>query len=142
MMYKNKVVALACLLSFSTSAFALDALNVYDEKKEVPCQQTSLEGNLDLLSVMEFAICNNPSLKSSYLSTQTASAEYGQALSSYFPTVNASADISHSENKIDGGNSNNSSDSSAGLSLNWLLLDLGGRSSTKDQFKAYLQSSY
>lgn len=142
MMYKNKVVAFACLLSFSTSAFALDALNVYDEKKEVPCQQTSLEGNLDLLSVMEFAICNNPSLKSSYLSTQTASAEYGQALSSYFPTVNASADISHSENKIDGGNSNNSSDSSAGLSLNWLLLDLGGRSSTKDQFKAYLQSSY
>ena len=142
-MHKNSIMAMVGLLAFSTSAvWALDALNVYDGKKEVPCQQTTLEGTVNLLSVMEFAICHNPSLKSSYLSTQTASAEYGQALSSYFPTINGSADLSHSESKVDGGDSSNASDTSAGLSLNWLLLDLGGRGATTDQFRAYLQSSY
>ena len=141
-MHKKSIMAMVGLLAFSSSTLALDALSVYDGKSEVPCQQTTLDGTIDLLSVMEYAICNNPSLKSSYLATQTASAEYGQALSSYFPTINGSADLSHSESKIDGGDSSNASDTSAGLSLNWLLLDLGGRGATTDQFRAYLQSSY
>ena len=134
----------ALLLSscFVCPAYALDAWSIYDDKPEVACHEVDLSGEIDLAQVMEKAICTNPALKISYLSTLISGSNYGQGLSSYLPDVSASGSVSTSDRKTDGGDSTQSSSASASVRLSWLLLDMGGRSASSDRLKAYLESSY
>ena len=101
-----------------------------------------MDGQLDLSQVMEKAICSNPALKISYLSTLVSGASYGQGLSSYMPDLSATGSLSANTQKEDGGDSSQSAGVSAGVRLSWLLLDMGGRSASADRLKAYLDSSY
>ena len=52
-----------CLAS---SANALDAWGIYDDKPEAVCNEIDFSGEIDLAQAMEKAICANPALKISY----------------------------------------------------------------------------
>ena len=129
-------------LFFVFPAFALDPFGVYDQKNESPCSHKKITDNLDLFDVMEIAVCQNPSLKVSYLATKVSGAQYGQSLSSYLPSIDGAASLTQRNTKVDGDGSDDQTDTNADLSLKWLLLDFGGRSATAEQFKTYLNSAY
>ena len=138
----KKFLLATCLFLCTSGAWALDPWGVYDDKAPAVCNDVELKGTLGLAELTEKAICANTSLKISYLSVLSSGASYGQGLADYLPSISASADLTASNSKIDGGNSNDTSDLSASANLNWLLLDFGGRSASADRLKAYLQSSY
>lgn len=138
----KKFLLATCLFLCTSGAWALDPWGVYDDKAPAVCNDVELKGTLGLAELTEKAICANTSLKISYLSVLSSGASYGQGLADYLPSISASADLTASNSKIDGGNSNDASDLSASANLNWLLLDFGGRSASADRLKAYLQSSY
>lgn len=138
-----KKIGLSLLwISFALPAAAMDPFGVYEQRDEPSCRTKSLSEPLDLWEVMEIAVCQNPSLKVSYLASKVSGAEYGQSLAAYLPSLDGTASLTQSNTKVDGGTSDDQTDVGASLSLNWLLLDFGGRSATADQFKAYLTSAY
>ena len=127
----------------SGSAFALDAFRIYDDKPEQICNEVSINGQVDLSVVMEKAICANPALKISYLSSLISGASYGQGLSNYLPDISINGSLSTSSSKKDGAeNADDNSDLGVNAKLNWLLLDFGGRSANANRLKLALQSSY
>lgn len=138
----KKFLLATCLFLCASGAWALDPWGVYDDKAPAICNDVELKGRLGLAELTEKAICANTNLKISYLSVLSSGASYGQGLSDYLPSISASAGLTASNNKIDGGNSDDSSNLSASANLNWLLLDFGGRNASADRLKAYLQSSY
>lgn len=138
----KKFLLATCLFLCASGAWALDPWGVYDDKAPAICNDVELKGTLGLAELTEKAICANTNLKISYLSVLSSGASYGQGLSDYLPSISASAGLTASNSKIDGGNSDDSSDLSASANLNWLLLDFGGRNASADRLKAYLQSSY
>ena len=138
----KKFLLATCLFLCASGAWALDPWGVYDDKAPAVCNDVELKGTLGLAELTEKAICANTSLKISYLSVLSSGASYGQGLADYLPSISASAGLTASNSKIDGGNSDDSSDLSAFANLNWLLLDFGGRNASVDRLKAYLQSSY
>ncbi len=130
-------------LIFSTfRVYALDPFNVYQNDKVPVCQKPDLSKEITLLDAMEIAVCESPVLKSSYLSTQVSASSYGQSLSTYLPSLDGTGLISQDSSKIDGDDHSDLTDTSARISLNWLLLDFGARSNTADKFKSYLASAY
>lgn len=138
----KKFLLATCLFLCASGAWALDPWGVYDDKAPAICNDVELKGRLGLAELTEKAICANTNLKISYLSVLSSGASYGQGLADYLPSISASAGLTASNSKIDGGNSDDSSDLSAFANLNWLLLDFGGRNASADRLKAYLQSSY
>ncbi len=128
--------------SITSSAYAIDPFNVYQNDKVPVCQKPDLSKEITLLDAMEIAVCESPTLKSSYLSTQVSASSYGQSLANYLPSINGSGSLSQNSTKVDGDGHSDLTDTSAQVSLNWLLLDFGGRSSTADKFKSYLSSAY
>lgn len=136
------------MISFVTSAFlalpalALDPFDVYSNADNKTCADKDLSKELTLMDAMEIAVCQNPGLKYAYLATQVSGAQYGQSLANYLPVIDASGSLSQNSQKLDGGNANDQTEASVNLSLNWLLLDFGGRSAAADKFKSYLSSSY
>ncbi len=136
-------VTLGLLTALSTQpATALDPFDVYTNDKVPVCSQPDLEKEITLSDAMEIAVCESPSLKAGYLATQVSASTYGQSLSNYLPTVSAAGSIEQNSVKVDGNGHSDLTDTAARVSLNWLLLDFGGRSATADKFKSYLSSAY
>lgn len=136
-------VGLGLLMTgITTPVHAVDPFGVYQNDKVPVCQRPDLSKELTLLDAMEIAVCESPTLKSSYLSTQVSAASYGQSLSNYLPTVSGTGSLDQNSTKVDGNGHSDLTDTSARVSLNWLLLDFGGRSGTADKFKSYLSSAY
>ncbi len=142
---RKYLYSLFCLCTALTAVpcfGAPDVWGIYDDKPQAVCNQVSLTGDLDLATLTEAAICNNPALKISYLSALSAGAAYGQGLAEYMPSVNLSGSVSANNQKQDGGASDKTSPLGASANVNWLLLDFGGRGANADRLKAALQSSY
>lgn len=137
---KYTCLFLSIFLSLVSPVLAFDPLDVYQPEKDA-CSMELPKENISLPLAMEYAVCQNPRLKAGYLSTQVSSAQYGQSLSSYMPDISGSARLSHSGSKKDGFSSEDSSNSSLSLSLNWLVFDFGGRTATSDKFELYLKSA-
>lgn len=129
-------------LGFCHPVEAMDPFNVYKNDKVPLCSQHDLTKEMTLVEAMEVAVCESPMLKGAYLGTQVVVASYGQNLSSYFPTVTGTGSLSHSNTKIDGGDSSDNANASAGASLKWLLMDFGERSNSAKAFKNYVTSAY
>lgn len=131
-------ICLICLLSATSSK--ADIFGIYQQRDDV-CTHIDMTKKLTLSDVMEMAICQNPELKMSYLSTQISGAGYGISLSNYLPSVTLTGSIGHETGKEDAGTSEDGSDISANARLNWLLLDFGERGSTRRKMKAFLESA-
>ena len=142
-MLKSAFLLLFCMCAFL--AQAADPLDVYPQQPEKLCAEKTTDEAWSLLDVMTMAICRNPTLKYRFLATRVSAAQYGQSLSKYFPTLNGTAALTPSIQKQKSRSSNKSTDLSAQLALNWLLLDFGARGAQAAQMQAYLeaaQSSY
>ncbi len=128
------------LFLFSSLVQASDPLSVY-QNQGIECTQKDISKTISLSDAYEIAICNNPSLRAKYLSSMISASEYGQSLSSYLPSVSLNAGLDQGYRHEDGGLSDNSTDVSANISLDYLLLDFGGRRASVNKFQALLSSS-
>ena len=138
-MLKGVLLILFCGLALT--AKAADPLDVFPQKPEQLCTDKSTDTSWSLLDVMTMAICRNPSLKYRFLATRVSAAQYGQSLSNYFPTLNGTASLTPSVQKQTSRSANVSTDLSAQLALNWLLLDFGARGAQAAQMQAYLEAA-
>ena len=125
---------------FTPTLAKADIFRIY-QKQEHNCTNINPSEKLSLSDVMEMAICQNPELKMSYLSTQISGAGYGVSLGNYLPSVTISGNIGHETGKEDAGTSDDGADISANARLSWLLLDFGERGATRKKMKAFLEAS-
>ncbi|BBO99761.1 TolC family protein [Sulfuriferula nivalis] len=95
-------------------------------------------GAMNLLDVVNTALCNNPQTRSAWASAQVAAGQLGSAQSSYLPSVNGTANLSRDRSLLTGLNTTNRS---FGLSLNYLLFDFGTRSAQRDAALASLDAA-
>jgi len=97
----------------------------------VDAAMTTSGAPLTLPDVVDHALCNNPQTRESWANARYQAALAGQARSAYLPSLNLNASSSRSHNQ--GGVSRalggeaNYNQTSANLSLSYLLFDFGGR---------------
>ena len=128
------------LVVFSGPAFALDPFFVYTQNAPENCIDADVTKELDLPTLIQVGICNNPALNRDYMSVKASEASVGTAKSDYLPTIDASATASKSTSKTEGGQRESTSPYSGNIGLKWLIYDFGARGATTDQMQAYLNS--
>ena len=103
---------------------------------------------LDLISAIERAICQNPEAKNAWIETKIKAAQAKIAQSSYYPQVTASYDYTRGKNDYDVKNADylsyNTTITRYGLAVqaNWLLFDFGSRKQLAQEAKALLAMSF
>jgi outer membrane protein len=104
-----------------------------DTTKITPQMLAEAAKGLTLTQVVDLALTNNPATRVSWLQARAAADAYGQARGSLFPGLSASATGLTSKqvasNVRFGGTRNQISPS---LNLSWLVLDVGGRSGSRE----------
>ena len=132
---------LSFLLLTAMPVWAMDPFSVYSLNAPEGCVDKDISQKMDLPTLIQIAICNNPSLNRDYMSVKAREAELGIVKGEYLPSLslNASANKSITKNQNEDKNHINNP-YSANLGLSWLLYDFGKRGATTDQMKAYLDS--
>jgi TolC family type I secretion outer membrane protein len=102
---------------------------------------------LDLADVIELAMCNNSQTRSSWLLAKSSQALYRRSLSSYWPTLDASAGYQRNLQEIyykDKENFKSDEDAATlGASISWTLYDFGRRdSATEGTFQTMNSKSF
>ena len=85
--------------------------------------------SLALAEVVDVALRNNPQTALSWSQARTAAFQYGSARGTYFPTIDASANLARSQSTTSTGFVERTQFAPL-VSLSYLLLDFGGRSGT------------
>lgn len=99
-----------------------------------PCQPLPAGATLDLAQVVEQALCNNPQTRVAWANARAQAAQVGVAQSAYLPTINASAGRNRAITEAANGNDKTTrNQTTAGLSLSYLLFDFGGREAALEQ---------
>ncbi len=136
---KFKLFVLALIFS-ATPVWALDPFFVYTQNAPENCVDADVTKELDLPTLIQIGICNNPALNRDYISVKAQEASLGSAKSEYLPTIEATGSASKSVSKVEGGQRENTSPFSGNIGLRWLIYDFGARGATTDQMQAYLDS--
>ncbi len=136
---KLKLLTFALMMS-ATPVLALDPFFVYTQNAPENCVDADVTKELDLPTLIQVGICNNPALNRDYMSVKASEASLGATKSEYLPTIDANGSISKSTTKMKGGEKENSSPYSGNIGLKWLIYDFGARGATTDQMQAYLDS--
>ncbi len=132
---------LITFLLMSTPALAIDPFSVYSLNAPEGCIDHDISQEMDLPTLVQIGICNNPSLNRDYMSVKAREAELGATKGNYLPVLEASASARKAITKNqDEKKKNTSSPYSGNIALSWLLYDFGKRGATTDQMKAYLDS--
>jgi TolC family type I secretion outer membrane protein len=143
-MSRQFIIALAFLF-FCKLALAeeLSAPPVSDWNTPVgaPCAQPkSADAPLNLLDVVDQALCHYPQTRETWANAKAAAAQVGVNRADYLPNINLSASASH-QNVRGAGVNSNSSTQSLGLSVDYLLFDFGGREARVESAKQALISA-
>lgn len=87
---------------------------------------------LSLSDVVERALCNNPQTREAWANARVQAAQLGVSKAADLPSLNATGTVSHNATNGRGTQTaaNSYNQSSAGLSLSYLLYDFGGRSAS------------
>jgi outer membrane protein TolC len=94
----------------------------------IPPDLLQRANQLTLGDVIDLSLRNNPVTRVSWSQARAAAATYGAARGSYLPSLIASATASRTKSvPVNGGRSIERSTVNPSLSLNYLLLDFGGR---------------
>ena len=136
---------LACY-PLTASAYSLfdDPLNIINSSDDFrACYEKpiSTEQPLHLEDIIVLAICNNPSLRQTYMQAKATASGYGQALSAYMPQVKAGADIARTYSDSPATPRVYNSPANANLSLSWLLFDFGATPANVERTKQNLLSA-
>lgn len=106
-----------------------------------------------LVDVIEQALCHNPQTRQAWANARQQASQLGMAESAYLPSVNLSVPLSRSQNAAGGGFSNAIPFSGSGdgksdntriaplLSVNYLLLDFGGRAARVEAARQALEAA-
>ena len=99
-----------------------------------PCNAQSLNHALDLLEVVNFALCNNPKTREVWASSRVYAAQFGVSKAGYLP----SAAVSASANRNLTGTNPGVDQRSIALTLSYLLYDFGSRAANLENARQLL----
>jgi len=104
----------------------------------LPCDFSGAARPLSLADVAERALCNNPQTREAWANARVQAAQVGAAGSAYWPSLSASAALTH--NETDSAGTTRYNQLSAGVSLSYLLYDFGGRDATRENARQVLSA--
>ncbi|MEO7042539.1 MAG: TolC family protein [Gemmatimonadaceae bacterium] len=105
----------------------------------IPADLLARASQLTLGDVIDLALRNNPVTRVSWAQAREAAATYGATRGSFFPTITGSATASRTNSvPVNGGAATERTQVNPALTLNYLLLDFGGRSGTIEQARQNL----
>jgi len=94
---------------------------------------------LALADIVEIALENNPLTRASFLQAKSAAADLGSKRSAYYPSVGATVSATRAKQSVLGGSFDYlQSTYGPSVSLDWLLLDLGGRAADIEEARLAL----
>jgi outer membrane protein len=97
---------------------------------------------ISLYEAIDVAYRNNPLTRQSWFLTQSGAADVGSRRSAYYPALEADASgIRQKQSSLGGSVTVLSTTYTPSLSLNWLLLDLGGRGADVEEAKRRLYAA-
>ena len=97
---------------------------------------------ISLYEAIDVAYRNNPLTRQTWFLTQSAAADVGSRRSAYYPVVEADASgVRQKQSSLGGSVTVLSTTYTPSLSLNWLLLDLGGRGADVEEAKRRLYAA-
>jgi len=99
-------------------------------------------GPVDLPTLLDIALENNPETRASWYQAKAAAAQYGQSQSPYYPEVTVSGRVGREYVKNDiAPGSNNFTTYGPSLEMSWLLFNFGKRSATADAARESLYAA-
>jgi len=142
-----------------------DPLGAHEAVSSTPARSTTQAGadaclilkqkpkQWGLVEVIEQALCHNPQTRQAWANARQLASQLGMAESAYLPSLNFSLPISRSQNTAGGGIANGVPIQGGGdfraentrvaptLSLNYLLLDFGGRAAKVEAARQALEAA-
>lgn len=136
---------------WSNLVFAAETSDPFDTESMLPprpalrlggafddaCAAAVPERALNLLEVVNFALCNNPQTREVWARSQIQAAQFGVSKANYLP----SAGLSASENRSKTDTIANANQSSIGVTLSYLLYDFGSRSANLENARQLLTAA-
>jgi outer membrane protein len=102
------------------------------------CARDKILAPLTLADVVELALCNNPQTRSLWSNSRAQAAQVGVSTAAYLPTLSALASVSDNQSKTGSQPQVSVNSQTVNLSVNYLLYDFGGRSSTLENARQLL----
>lgn len=102
-----------------------------------PCAQAMPNGTLNLLDVVNLALCKNPQTREAWASARVQAAQVGVSKAGYLPSTTLGA--SRTQSWADG--VSGTSQRSVGLSLSYLLYDFGTRAANLESAQQLLAAA-
>ncbi|MBR4126584.1 MAG: TolC family protein [Alphaproteobacteria bacterium] len=141
----KRFFALFFLLSLPALPAHADPFDIERKIKPTPraaiCATDIKKEKLHLADVINLALCQNPQTRKLYMGALATAAEYGQTKADYLPELDFSAGINQSDTTVHHGQDSNSTAVSAGINLNWLLYDFGGREASNESIRQSLNAA-
>lgn len=105
----------------------------------VPADLQERIRQLSLVDVVDLALRNNPATRASWAQARAAAATFGSARGAYYPNINGSATASRIQSAATLSRpAGKRTEYAPSISLNYLLLDFGGRSGSIDRARQSL----
>lgn len=109
---------------------------------ELPAFLRAPGAKISLAQAIDIALRNGPATREAWMNARAAAAALGARRSAYYPEINATVGATQQEFVGNGGSFKKIQTTyGPSLSLNWLLLDFGGRGAAIDQAKAALKAA-
>lgn len=102
-----------------------------------PCEAQSLDHSLNLLEVVNLALCNNPQTHVVWANTRAQAAQIGVSKAVYLP----SASLSAADDRIKSGGSPGVNQGSVSATLSYLLYDFGSRAANLENARQLLAAA-
>jgi outer membrane protein TolC len=111
-----------------------------------PPPEASLEKianrTIGLYEAIDVALANNPATRQTWFLTQQAAADVGSRRAAYYPAVEADlSGVRQKQSALGGSVTTLSTTYTPSVSLNWLLLDIGGRGADVEEAKRRLYAA-
>lgn len=112
---------------------------------EIPAEWKTQKTVLSLAEVVDLALRNNPATRSAWFQARSAAADLGSKRGAFYPQIELGADVLRQKqtSRTSTGNLFTLLQTTYGpsASLNWLLLDFGGRAADVDEAKQALYAA-
>lgn len=102
-----------------------------------PCAEPLPKSALDLLDVINLALCHNPQTRTAWANSRAQAAQVGVGKAGYLPNVALTDTLSHN---LSGGISS-ADQNTAGVTLSYLLYDFGARSANLENARQLLAAA-
>jgi outer membrane protein len=128
---------------FGTDPFGTDAMQPLKPALRLggavgdPCEAQSLDRALNLLEVVNLALCNNPQTRAVWASARAQAAQVGVSKASYLPSV----DLNASSNRTKTGTTPGVDQRDVGVTLSYLLYDFGSRAANLENARQLLAAA-